>query len=423
MRWSYVRLVLTSVFVFGGLTFGVLVVYGQTLSWDESRARGDGVFHVHALLRPTAVDDRADQLAALQPHFRVPLRLVARDEVARELGQVPPPGDDAWHHVRRTNEWWVVPFGQAEPVLVAGPVDPTVPPPGYLPMGAIVALVGLPLLATALAMRFDREVALVERATDALATGELGVRVTNDDGPAHELSQRFNAMADRIERLIRSRDELVQAVSHELGSPLSRLRFHLELLDEVGTEARVDRLLAMTRELDALDELVAELLTFVQAADRRIDRTTFDPAQGLADLAELARLDQPDERPLSIDVVIPSGVRLYADRRLFFRAVENLIRNAVRHATSRVRVEAFAHPGAVEVWVDDDGPGIPEPLRSRLTEPFARLDTDRGRETGGVGLGLAIVHRILERHGGQLEVTDSPFGGARFVCRWTESTG
>ncbi len=133
---------------------------------------------------------------------------------------------------------------------------------------------------------------------------------------------------------------------------------------------------------------------------------------------ELARLDLPDEQMLAVDVVIPPAVGVFADQRLFFRAVENLLRNAVQHARSRVLVKVQVTPDAVEVRVDDDGPGVPADLRRRLMEPFARLHTDRGRETGGVGLGLAIVQRIVERHEGQLEVTESADGGARFSTTW-----
>ncbi|MEL6345649.1 MAG: ATP-binding protein [Myxococcota bacterium] len=418
MRWSYVRFVVSSVLVFWALSFIALATYALTRSWDRERARYDGVFYVHEVLSAADAGARPAQLAALQPHFRVAFQLADSDSLVEQWGHSPEAGAEAWHHASGLEEWWVVPFEDGESVLLAGPVAPSAPPPGYLPIGVFMATIGLPLLATVLGIRLNRGVALVEQATDAIATGELGARVASDGGPTQELSQRFNAMADRIERLIRSRDELVQAVSHELGSPLSRLRFHLELIDRADVTARAERVHAMTRELDALDELVAELLTFVQADDRPVDQTTFDPAQGLADLAELARLDLPDEHPLTIDVVIPPAVPVFADRKLFLRAVENLLRNAVQHADSHVRIMVEAAPDAVSVRVDDDGPGIPAHLKHRVTQPFIRTHTDRGRATGGAGLGLAIVHRILERHGGRLEIADAPAGGARFVTIW-----
>jgi signal transduction histidine kinase len=418
MRRSYLRVVITSVALYWLVTFGSMQLYTITRTWTESFARQDGVFHVHETLASTPPAERPQALTALRPNFRVPFELVPRDDFVREFGALL--GEPPWHRRRHYDQWWALPFDDDDTLLVAGPVNRAAPPPGYLPVGLILMIIGLPLLAATVAVRFDREVALVEEATDALATGELGARVASESGATRELSLRFNAMATRLERLIRSRDELVQAVSHELGSPLSRLRFHLELLEDARPEAREQRREAMTRELDALDALVAELLTFVQADDRPIDRTTFDPAQGLEDLAELARLGLADDRALTITVQTRPGLHVYADQRLFLRAVENLLRNAVQHATGHVRLTMDHAPTAVVVHIDDDGPGIPEEMRQRVTEPFARIHADRGRQTGGVGLGLAIVHRILERHEGTLEVTDAPTGGARFVTTWPD---
>ena len=101
----------------------------------------------------------------------------------------------------------------------------------------------------------------IERANQALAVGELSVRVDTNGAQSDELAASFNAMAERVETLIKSRDELVQAVSHELGSPLSRLRFHVELLENLPEAKRSERLAVMSRELDTLDALVAELLS------------------------------------------------------------------------------------------------------------------------------------------------------------------
>jgi two-component system sensor kinase ParS len=418
MRWSSVRLVVSSVLVVWGLTFVALLVYGQTLHWDEDRARRDGVFFVYDELKVIHPDERAARLDALRPHFGVGFRLADEALLEEVLGPEHQTPATAVRRVRHRAEWWVVPLGAGEPVLLAGPVDPQAPPPGYLPVGLLMGILALPLLATMMVLRVDRGVSRVEEATVALAQGELGARVDASGGPAQELSVRFNAMADRIEQLIRSRDELVQAISHELGSPLTRLRFHLELLEsDVPDDVRAGRA-AMARQLDSLEELVAELLTFVQAEDRVIECVEFLPDRDLVDLVELAQLSLPDERDLEVSLMGARDVGVFADRRLFLRAVENILRNAVRHASSKVRVGVGARPSGVAVWVDDDGPGISPDQRERVLEPFIRLEADRGRGTGGAGLGLAIVQRIVQRHGGTVVVGDSPLGGARVTTTW-----
>jgi two-component system sensor histidine kinase RstB len=236
-------------------------------------------------------------------------------------------------------------------------------------------------------------------------------------------------MAERIERLVRGRDELVQAVSHELGSPLSRLRFHVELLESELTEQHRQRLAAMSSELDELDELAAELLGYVQSDDLKLDQREFLPHKILGDLVELAKLEVSDDRTVQVDSKLAEGVVVAADPRLLQRAVENLLRNATRHARGHVLLEAILGEGALRVAVHDDGPGIPEHLRDKVLAPFYRTQSDRGRRTGGVGLGLAIVNRIVQRHGGQVLIGDSPLGGAVVTTVWprarresTEST-
>ena len=148
------------------------------------------------------------------------------------------------------------------------------------------------------------------------------------------------------------------------------------------------------------------------------NRQTFDPARVLTDLAELAALDAQNGREIDVSVQLGDRVLVLADPRLFQRAVENLLRNAMRHASQRVRLELTAEPDAVRVAVHDDGPGIDEALREQVTQPFFRAEADRGRHTGGVGLGLAIVARILDGHTGRIEITDSPLGGAQVTTVW-----
>ena len=288
--------------------------------------------------------------------------------------------------------------------------------------GIVLAIVGLPLIAGLIAMRVEQQLRKVEHASQALAVGDLGARVEIQSGQPNELAANFNAMAERIEHLIRSRDELVQAVSHELGSPLSRLRFHIELLEHQSEEKRDDRISAMSRELDALDELVAELLSYVQSDELELERVEFDPIRGLTDIAELARLETPDDRTIDVDCVLPVSASVLADQRLFLRAIENLVRNAVRHAGSRVQLVLTDDEDYVRVSVHDDGPGIPEALREKAMTPFVRVEADRGRKSGGVGLGLAIVSRIMDRHGGRLEIGDSPLGGAKVATLWPKRT-
>jgi len=417
MRRSFVRLVIGSVLTFWLAAFVVIFLYSRGLSWTDEKARKDGIFLAFELLDQAPAADRVRRLGELRQHFSVDLSLLTTSEVERRVGRPVTAGEQVPREVSVKEEWYYLVFEDGQGALAAGPVNPT-RPTGYLPIGVILLIVSLPLVAGLLALRVERRLKRVEHASDALGRGDLSARVASPGGLSDELAARFNAMAERVEQLVRSRDELVQAVSHELGSPLSRLRFHMELLDRQSNERFEDRLAAMTRDLDALDELVSELLSYVQSDATEVDRSLFDPAVYLGDLVELARLDAPEARTVDIDLDVAVGVSVHADPRLFQRAVENVLRNAVRHAAGKVRLELTKTEGHVGVTVHDDGPGIPEDLREKVTTPFFRVDSARGRRTGGAGLGLAIVSRIMRQHGGRLDIDASPLGGASVATLW-----
>jgi signal transduction histidine kinase len=415
MRGSFVRLVAGSVVAAWAVSFLVLLSYSRSLSWTEERAQTDGVFLVHQLLDAVPAGQRPHRLDELRPHFGVDLALIATSELEKRLGRSVQPGEAIPHRVSPREEWYFLVFQDGQGAVAAGPVNPT-RPAGFIPVGVILAILGLPLIAAFVAIRVERQVRKVERAGEALATGELSARVDNSSGPSSELAAAFNAMAERVERLVRSRDELVQAVSHELGSPLSRLRFQMELLRTESENGRNQRLDAITRDLDALDGLVEELLGYVQSDEVELDRREFDPAQTIGDLVELSRLEAAEER--TFDLELREGVIVYADRRLFQRAVENVLRNAAQQARSVVRLTLTRGAEDVRVCVHDDGPGIPEELREKVLTPFFRLQADRGRKSGGIGLGLAIVSRIMRQHGGSIEIGTSTLGGAVVTTVW-----
>ncbi len=417
MRRSFVQLVVVSVLV--AWAVGVVAVLGLAMqeSWTESRAEDDGVVLFFELLDATPPARRQARANELEQHTRLPLSLMPLEEVERRSGSALLPGERRPHRVSFREEWYFFGFHDGSAALAIGPVNP-VDAEGRIPIGLLLLIIGLPAMAAVIAVRVERGINRVERATHALADGQLSARVDGAAGPSAELATSFNAMAERVERLIRSRDELVQAVSHELGSPLSRLRFHVELLSNLSDEDRDERLDKMTRELDGLDGLVAELLTYVQADEIRVDARRFDPNQGLTDVAELAMLDAPERAEIVVDTVLPDGIEVYADPRLFQRTVENLLRNAVRYARTRVELELARDTDGVRVVVHDDGPGIPEDQRENVRAPFVRLEADRNPNRGGAGLGLAIVARILDRHGGRLEIGASHLGGARVSTLW-----
>ena len=421
MKRSLVRTVALGVIGSWLIGFIALFTYARTRRYTEEDARADGAFLAHSLLDELSPEERAARVIELRPNFRIGLTLLNEREAAALLGHALAPSERAFARESFDRQWLLLSFADGGGTLAAGPVHPAKPPGVKFPIGLVLGILALPLLAGWITLRLSRQLAAVERATEALGAGELGTRI-EPGGPSAELADAFNTMAERVERLIRSRDELVQAVSHELGSPLSRLRFHLELLGSPKEEGEAEthaRVAAMNREIDALDELIAELSHYVEAGDAQLRRGEVELSQVLPDLFDLATLEAPDDHEVRIESGAFEGLRVQADPRLFQRAVENVLRNAVRYARERVRVEARREGDALWLIVHDDGPGVPAEMRERVLEPFVRLEADRGRDSGGSGLGLAIVSRILERHEGEMRFGESAaLGGAEVRMAW-----
>jgi signal transduction histidine kinase len=179
---------------------------------------------------------------------------------------------------------------------------------------------------------------------------------------------------------------------------------------------------AMRKDIQELEELVSESLSYSRL-DRERPDLVLEPVN-LNDWLKALLIDLEEELPaqrifceLSPDSV-DETVNL--DGRLMGRAVKNLLRNAHRHAASRVLLRGDCGDGEARIVVEDDGSGVPEQERERIFEPFARLDSARDRESGGVGLGLAIVNQIARWHGGRVWIETSSLGGACFIIAWPE---
>jgi len=231
------------------------------------------------------------------------------------------------------------------------------------------------------------------------------------------LANVFDTMAGDIENLLNQQRDLLNAVSHELRTPLTRLDFGLALAlsDDLPTASR-ERLQALVAHIRELDELVLELLSY-----SRLQNPAQLPEQVEVSLDEfidsiLGSVDEELESPhVVMDVRLHGQLeRFVLDPRLTARAIQNLLRNAMRYCEKRIQIGVQVSAKGCEIWVDDDGIGIPDDERERIFEPFYRLDRSRDRATGGFGLGLAISRRALEAQGGTMTVEPSPLGGARF---------
>ncbi|MFP3515466.1 ATP-binding protein [Pseudomonas sp. SIMBA_077] len=263
-----------------------------------------------------------------------------------------------------------------------------------------------------------RDLERLKRTATRIGQGQLSERThISPRSNIYDLASTFDTMAQDIENLLNQQRDLLNAVSHELRTPLTRLDFGLALAlcDELPQASR-ERLQVLVGHIRELDELVLELLSF-----SRLQNPALMPERIEVSLAEfidsiLGSFDEELETPeIVLDVLLQGPEERFAlDPRLTARALQNLIRNAMRYCDHRIQIGLSLSNKGCELWVDDDGIGIPEQERERIFEPFYRLDRSRDRATGGFGLGLAISRRALEAQGGTLTVEQSPLGGARF---------
>jgi signal transduction histidine kinase len=282
-----------------------------------------------------------------------------------------------------------------------------------------VALATYPIIRT-----LTRRLELLQNGVEKWGEGDLSIRVpeVGQDEVAF-LAARFNHAAQRIETLVKSHETLLASqksllanASHELRSPLTRIRMGLELMGSPSSPAFKNEI---TRNIAELDQLIEEILLASRLDAREADMGTIESVDliGLA-AEECARVDAelavqlaPDQAAVNpSDTVLPvQGVT-----KLLRRVMRNLLENARRHAAGEITVSLGQSDGKAVVRVCDRGPGVPAALSERIFEPFYRLPGATERD-GGVGLGLALVKSIVIRHGGSVYCENRPEGGACFV--------
>ena len=293
---------------------------------------------------------------------------------------------------------------------------PFVPATWQRGVGLVVVLVLLFFAVAAgawpVVRRLTRRLDALKRGMEVFGAGELShrVEVSGRDEVA-AVAASFNSAAARIETLVRSHQSLLANASHELRSPLARMKMAVALLEDAAPEQRERLKREIGANIAELDVLVEEVLLASRLdALRELEQRERVDLLGLA-AEEAARVDATlDGAPLVV-----SG-----DERLLRRALRNLLENAKRYGGDDVSVSTERVGADALVRVCDRGPGVPEPLRERIFEPFYRLPGHAER-SGGVGLGLSLVKQIAERHGGHVRCESRDGGGSCFVIALPQS--
>ena len=292
-------------------------------------------------------------------------------------------------------------------------------------LGTLVAL-GLVCVGVTLHLllqQIEGRLRKIETAANRISRGDMDARVDDQHTDAiGRLGSVFNSMADHIQRLVDVQREMIHAVSHELRTPVARIRFGIQMIEDFVDDKTVTKQLkGIDSDIQELNELIDEILTYarLEQGGPILDFQTTNVKDIVQQIvSEQTRIHQRISIEANIQTASSKAVVSEVEPRYIHRSMQNLVGNAARYAKSRVLINASFGDETIRIDVEDDGPGVPEEDWERIFTPFARLDDSRTRSSGGYGLGLSIVRRILYWHGGQAFVGKSPLGGAKFSLVW-----
>ena len=225
------------------------------------------------------------------------------------------------------------------------------------------------------------------------------------------IAERFLQMSQQIRSLLNLQREMTHAVSHELRTPIARLSFALEMANQLPEQEKQ----LMLQDVRELQQLVDEILDYA-----RLEAGQLPLQWQQVDLAELLLSLQEKLSPLPgapIQLQLPETVQLYGDGHYLERALQNLLVNAKKYAKQHISVSVTQQQQFWQLKVEDDGPGVAPELREEIIKPFFRAEASRNKDSGGFGLGLAIVQRVAQWHQGSISVGASKLGGACFELR------
>jgi signal transduction histidine kinase len=311
--------------------------------------------------------------------------------------------------------------GQVYSIMIAGPSWPM----NMLNATDVrIVIFGFAILISALvcwwlARYVSKPVERLQASARELAAGNLDARVGEEFSRRRDelgvLARDFDVMAEHVRTLIASKEDLLRGMSHELRSPLARLRVALGLARRSGADMskQLDRI---ELEAERLDTLIGQMLQLsrLRSAEPTHIKDTVEITSLLGEVVDDARLEA-SAKDAQVDWVAPGPILVEGDGQLLRSAFENVLRNAVRFTApgTAVRTELQFAQSQAHLLIEDRGPGVPVDELERIFEPFYRVAESRDRDSGGTGLGLAITARIVNLHGGTVVARNIEGGGLR----------
>jgi len=295
--------------------------------------------------------------------------------------------------------------------------------------GGIAGVIAL-LMGSLLFFQVTLPMRRLSQAAQNIAAGDLSQRVPTSDDEVGQMARSFNTMAESLQRMEQQRQNMVADIAHELRTPLSVIQGNVEAMLDGVLPASPEELESIHQETVLLNRLIGDLrtLSLAEAGQLALDKQPLDLGQVVTRVAEKYR-SRAEEQSVALSIQVAQNLpQVSADAGRVEQVLVNLTENALRYGASdvggRVTLGARAVPDSVEVWVSDTGPGIASEELPHVFERFWRSEKSRNRQTGGSGIGLALVKQLIEAHGGRVSVESAPGQGrhSAWCCLWIEHT-
>ncbi len=400
---------------YGDMANVAMLADGQVLlsgSLREKRKESVLILLRHFLVSSASYNEKVDILKSLDVISLKPVDAIGWPEVDLYLKHISPDILELQWQPENGAQAWVIQVQVGAPVSISVAVLLII----LLAISALLILVWIEFLG------LDRKRAHFETVTRQIARGRgtLPQGVVDSSGTLKELAYSFDSMSTHIQRLLKVQREMINAISHELRTPIARLRFGLEVLKDDVDEALEHSITALEFDVEELNTLVDEVLTYGKLEEGTL-ALNFEKTSIQQILDSIVDHNHTLLNKLDVRIVVQGDDLVNADAHHLHRALQNLILNASKYANSTIAITFTADEERWQVDIEDDGPGIPIEDRDKVFIPFQRLDNSRTRASGGYGLGLAIVQRIAFWHGGAVLIDSSELGGAKFSLIWSRS--
>lgn len=440
MKNLFFRLYLLLIATFIGLGWSLDELYEswsqtQSITTDVELHKGT-LFLLGKELKRHTPENQTQHLTAISPSFGYPVNLLTLPQLYQLEGlKERPLSSDQKHYLAQGGivaifddfegtSWFINQISGTDKLLVLGPIVMNTKARSDA-IFIVFFFVSLALIVFIWAWPISKGLATFSKSAMALGKGDWSVRVdTKITATLRPLAERFNAMAARIQSLIKSHKELSHAVSHELRTPIARIRFAMEMVRNVDSaDARNKYLGSMDDSIEELDGLVDELLTYARfdREEPQLNIQSHDVLRIITEVVNKFELTYPKMRFVVSTEPSKGPFNCDCDEDAIARMLDNLIRNGVRYAKTCILIRLQLSQDNALLSVNDDGPGIPEENWSDIFDPFVRLDKSRDRNSGGIGLGLAIVQRYIQLHQGSVSIGKTELGGASFQLQWPKA--